>query len=301
MPKDKLNHTDALGRNTFQHIGKLDGVKPTPRERRWLKHIERHGPQSSIYLHALTSDTHSCKDTSLRQLQKLRAAGFLRLPPQQRATEHANFNSYIYDLTKRAEDHLFETGVGEPSVRPHGHWVHQYMTACVTSSIDILAAQSGVRYIPTHEILAIKNSSFAVPINGQKLVPDQLFALDYGGSYRAFVLEVDRGTEPKTTTQLRKSYMNSILLYRRLIEQNIYRSHYGLTANLIVLWTFSSRRNQMKFLKMVGQTSGGLQRSVFTQTVSGFDHNWRPPNMLTELFQNLWTGVDGAQFSAKYP
>jgi hypothetical protein len=44
-------------------------IVPTPRELRWLAHIDRHGPQSSEFLYECTKDTHRCRDTSLRRLQ----------------------------------------------------------------------------------------------------------------------------------------------------------------------------------------------------------------------------------------
>ena len=263
----QTSHIDRLGRATFHHIAPRDNVHPTPREVRWLKHIERHGPQSSTYLYELTRDTHSCRDTALRQLQKLRAGGYLMLPRQQRATEHASFNPYIYDLTKLAKDHLFDLGLSEPTVRPTGHWWHGYMTACVTSSIDITAARQGVRYIPAHEILAINNAPLAIPIGNQKLIPDQLFALDYGGSYRVFALEVDRGTEPKTSPANRKSWAHSIDLYRQVIERKLYKTHYGLKANLLVLWVFNSRVNEARFLDMIKGLPKFIGRHFLTQNI----------------------------------
>lgn len=192
---------------------------------------------------------------------------------QQRATENANFNPYIYDLTTKAKRYLFDRGMAEDTVLPHGHWVHGYMTSCVTSSIDIMAARNGVRYIPGHEILDIKGSTLAIPMGKSKLIPDQLFALNYGRSYRAFALEVDRGTEPKTTKQFRKSYAGSIELYRRLIEGQLYKKHYGLKTKMLVLWVFSNRINEARFLDMVGNVGYDLQKSVFTQTVVGFDQD----------------------------
>lgn len=266
-------------------------VRPTPREVRWLKHIERHGPQSSTYLYELTRDTHSCRDTALRQLQKLRAGGYLILPPQQRATEHASFNPYIYDLTKRAKDHLFDLGIAEPTVRPTGHWWHGYMTSCVTSSIDIAAARKSVRYIPAHEILAIKNATLAIPVGNQKLIPDQLFALDYGGSYRVFALEVDRGTEPKTSPTARKSYARSIDLYRQLIERKIYKSHYGLKANLLVLWVFSSRSNEVRFLEMVEEIGGAVVKAMLTQYLPNYGHDLLHAGPYNDLFLSSWRRV----------
>ena len=189
------------------------------------------------------------------------------LPRQQRATEHANFNPYIYDLTKQAKDHLFDLGIAEPTMRPTGHWWHGYMTSCVTSSIDIAAARKGVRYIPTHEILAINNAPLAIPIGNQKLIPDQLFALDYGGSYRVFALEVDRGTEPKTSPANRKSWARSIDLYRQVIGRKLYKSHYGLKANLLILWVFNSCANEQRFVEMVKQATKTATGSILTTTV----------------------------------
>ena len=289
-----MKQTDTLGRSTFHHIAPQAHVRPTPREVRWLKHIERHGPQSSTYLYELTRDTHSCRDTTLRQLQKLRAGGYLMLPRQQRATEHANFNPYIYDLTKRAKDHLIDLGIAEPTVRPAGHWWHGYMTSCVTSSIDIAAARDGVRYIPAHEILAIKNAPLAIPIGNQKLIPDQLFALDYGGSYRAFALEVDRGTEPKTSPTARKSYARSIELYRKMIERKLYKSHYGLKANLLVLWVFNNRTNEAHFLEILGNLPIAIRKRFLTQNIadpvaalSGATAN------ILGLYQKPWRGSHG--------
>jgi hypothetical protein len=262
--------TDSIGRATFHHIPERSDVRPTDRELRWLKHIERHGPQSSVYLHELTSDTHRCKDTSLRQLQKLRSAGYLRLPPQQRATERAEFNPYIYDLTPKAHDHLADLDMAEPTVRPTGHWWHGYAVSCVTSSIDIAAARKGIRYIPAHEILAIKDATLAIPLGTAKLIPDQLFALDYGGSFRVFALEVDRGTEPKTSATARKSYARTIRQYTQVIENGIHHTHYGISSPLLVLWVFSSKANQKRFLELCSSLNRATMQSMFAGRTRGY-------------------------------
>lgn len=283
-----MKQTDKTGRATFHHIAPQRVTRLTNREVCWLKHIERHGPQSSIYLYELTKDTHRCKDTALRQMQKLRAGGYLCLPRQQRATEHANFNAFIYDLTPKTQEFLFDNDIAEPAVRPHGHWVHGYMTSCITSSIDIATLRDHVRYIPAHEILAIKDAPLAIPIDGQKLVPDQLFALNYGGSFRAFALEADRGTEPKASTAKRKSYEKSIDLYRKLIERQIYKSHYGLKAPLLVLWVFSSRSNEARFLELLEGQPERIRQRFLTQSIEGFHESFKPPDMLKDLYQQSW-------------
>jgi hypothetical protein len=142
-----------------------------------------------------------------------------------------------------------------------------FAVASLTSAIDIAAALDGVRYIPAHDILAIKQTSLAIPIGNRKLIPDQLFALDYGGRYRAFILEVDRGTEPKTSSAARKSYASSIELYRLMIERDLHRAHYGLKATTLVLWVFSRRSNEQRFLEMVGNTGGPAKNLICTQVM----------------------------------
>lgn len=259
--------TDGLGRATFHHIEPEACVRPTVRERRWFRHIARHGPQSSQLLFELTRDTHRCRDSALRRMTKLRAGGYLMLPRQQRATERAEFNPYIYDLTKKAEDHLVDHGLDERAVRPTGHWWHGYAVSTVTSVIDIAAARDGVRYIPAHEILAIRGAELAIPVGRSKLIPDQLFALDYGGAFRAFALEVDRGTEPKKSSMRRKSWARSIEQYAEIFEKQLYRSHYGLKANLLALFVFSTKSDEAKFLEMVQRSAPATSRHILTQAL----------------------------------
>ena len=81
------------------------------------------------------------------------------------------------------------------------------------------------------------------------------------------MLEVDRGTEPKTSSAARKSYASSIELYQQMIEQNIHRTHYGVKATTLVLWVFSRRSNEQRFLEMVGQIGGRVKDLICTQVM----------------------------------
>ena len=210
----------------------------TDRELRWLRHIAIHGPQSSEFLLEVCADTHRCRDTSLRTLKKLRDQGFLRLPPQQRQIAKADFNPFVYDLTRKAELHL--KGLGDPdTVRPTGHWWHAFLTASITSAIAIEAARKGHRYIPAHEILAIRNTTLAIPHGNQRLIPDQLFAIDYGGKFRSFVLEVDRGTEPIRSKAARKSLTSMLRMYDEVLTRDGARKHYGTKSPMMVLMLFT--------------------------------------------------------------
>ena len=81
------------------------------------------------------------------------------------------------------------------------------------------------------------------------------------------MLEVDRGTEPKTSSAARKSYASSIELYQQMIEQNIHRTHYGVKATTLVLWVFSRRSNEQRFLEMVVKSEGLAKNLICTQVM----------------------------------
>lgn len=260
--------SDSLGRATFRHIPPRDDVRPTAREARWFQFIARHGPQSSQSLFELTRDTHRCKDTALRSLQRLRAADYFHLPPQQRATERAEFNPYVYDLAERSRRHLVDLGRDEPTFRPTGHWWHAYRVGQVTGSIDMATARVGIRYIPAHDILARKGTDIAIPLGRSKLIPDQLFALNYGGRFRAFALEVDRGTEPKSSPANRKSWARSLDQYQRALEQGLFKAQYGLKASVLVLWVMKTRSDQVTLLEMIAARGDKLGQSVLISAVS---------------------------------
>lgn len=283
-----MEKLDSLGRATFHHIASHEAVRPTNRELIWLNHIARHGPQSSVYLHALTQATHRCKDTSLRQMQKLRAGGLLFLPLQQRATERAEFNPYIYDLTPMGKAYVQDHGFTLPPRPVRGHWQHQYLTACVTSSIEIAASAAGIRYISMHEILARNGVDLAMPICGQRLIPDQLFALDYGGRYRAFVLEVDRGTEPLASAADRKSYASAIDLYQQALNDGRMQRHYGIKSNLLVLWVFTSPARMARFAELVARRADGVAASILMQAVGPHPAPISQGKLLNNLFTDHW-------------
>ncbi len=233
---------------TSPHV-KLD-TQPTTRELRWFAQIDRHGPQSSEYLYECTRDTHRCRDTSLRRLQALREAGYLRLPPQQDQIAKADFNPYVYDLTKLGWDRLADHKDPECNCRPTGHWWHGYWVSAVTSAVEIAAIRTGLTYVPAAQILAVRGVEMSIPVSGTKLIPDQLFAIRYPDGYRAFALEVDRGTEPVQSSPARKSLRRTVAQYREVLERKSHKEHYGIKSNLAVLWVFNCSRREAQFREL---------------------------------------------------
>ena len=228
-------------------------IRPTSRELRWFAHMDRHGPQSSEFLYECTRDSHRCRDTSLRRLQALREAGYLRLPAQQRQIAKAEFNPYVYDLTRLGWETLGDHQDLERHCRPTGHWWHGFWVSAVSSTIEITATRAGLTYIPAAKILAIKGVDIAIPVGRSKLIPDQLFAIKYPDGYRAFALEVDRGTEPVRSTAARKSLQRSVEQYKQIFSKQTHKSHYGLKSNMAVLWLLNTVKRQEQLQQIFGQ------------------------------------------------
>lgn len=257
-----MGKLDALGRATFHHIAEQSAVRVTNRELAWLAHIHRHGPQSSTALHDLTAFTHRCRDTCLRALQRLRAGGVLSLPRQQRMTERAEFNPYIYDVTELAKGHLENRDLLEPALRPSGHWWHAYGVGAITAAIERCGAEKGIRYIPPQAILARARCDLPLPTPAGTVIPDQLFALDYGGTFRAFLLEHDRGTEPLSSKVARESLERKLHRYSTAASSDLHRRHYGLKSPLVLMFTFTSRARAARFLDLITAKYSVLTSSI---------------------------------------
>ena len=129
-----------------------------------------------------------------------------------------------------------------------------------------------------------------IPVSGSKLIPDQLFALQYPDGYRAFALEVDRGTEPVRSPAARKSLARSVAQYREVLPNELHKRHYGLKSGLMVLNVFKSpgRQRQFRDLQRLGD------RVLLAQTVSG-----DVPRVMQvlQLVKRQWRGVEDAAFS----
>ena len=217
-----------------------------------MAHIDRHGPQSSEFLFELTRDTHRCKDTTLRRLQALREAEYLRLPTQQERITKANFNPHVYDVTVKGFEYLSYHHSLERHALPTGHWWHGFWVSSVSSAIEITATRAGLEYVPAAHILGINNVPMAIPFKGGRLIPDQLFAIKYPDGYRTFALEVDRGTEPVRSQAARKSLRRSAAQYSEVLRGKLHQRHFGLKSSLLVFSVFMSQARRQQFLELLG-------------------------------------------------
>jgi Replication-relaxation len=293
-----MGKLDALGRATFHHIAAQAAVRVTNRELLWLAHINRHGPQPSIALHDLTVATHRCKDTTLRALQRLRAGGILFLPRQQRQIERAEFNPYIYQVTDFGRAHLQNQDRLEPALRSTGHWWHAYGVGVITSAIERSGAANGIAYISPQAILDRAKCDLPIPTPLGTAIPDQLFALDYGGSYRTFILEHDRGTEPVASKAARESLERKLGRYAAAVATDQHRRHYSLKSPLALLFTFASRVRAGHFRDLLMARYPTLMASVVFTVLNPVD-----PLLLQArgYVEAPWQRASGGTFSILAP
>lgn len=136
------------------------------------------------------------------------------------------------------------------------------------------------------------------PFVSSKLVPDDLFGIDYGGKYRFFAVEIDRKTERLTTTnmeqrELHKSvYGQKVLSYIDILRNGIYKQHWGI-PNLIVLTVTTNQthmQNMMAHLKSLNEPK--LQGHFLFQAKPDFGSAWRVPEIMRDLFGE-WKSTDG--------
>ena len=267
----------------------------------------------SSYLHGFSAGEYINEKRARERLTDLfneaetRHGGtYLSRPLQQFRTIDSRYNQLVYDLTQASVAALKETGLHSPyATRPSGPWLHGFMTACITASIELATlAREDLKFIPGWRVLERAGAQlrFPTPIEDPKsgktvsrdLIPDALFGLEYltdaGPRYRFFLVEADRGTEPMTTSNWnRKSWQRSLAQYRAYVGGGLYRDHLKLTAPVIVLVVGTDERKIARMLKVADIAGAHAPWLLFT-TIGDFGPVFRPPAPMLHLLDESWLG-----------
>lgn len=304
---------DTLGRRHRerpQSTGKR--VSAQPRDLLWFQKLHEHGPLSSSFLHAFSR--HFCRNEKrardrltdlFNESETSHGGAHLTRPWQQFATLDARYQELVYDLGPAAQATLKELGKWRGNhASPGGPWRHRAMVAAITASIELatLHCQS-VKFIPQHAILTRSQTNlrcqvpFVNPATGKEerhdLIPDALFGLEYrsGGrsSFRFFVVEADRGTEPTRTDSFRrKSHLRHFLQYREYVASGLYRDHLKLTAPLLVLNVTANAATMTGMMKLAVELApAGMTYQCF-QRAPQFGRFFKPAAALPSLFHSPW-------------
>jgi hypothetical protein len=312
---------DAINRRRRdrpQSTGKR--VTPQPRDLLWFQKLHEHGPLSSTFLHEFSKHLAKSEKRSRDRLTDLfnesetpHRGSYLTRPWQQFQTFDARYQDLVYDLNKAGELALKQQGLWhETGSGPSGPWQHRYMVAAITASIELATlSDPNLTYIPQHAILGRANTTlrYSVPFKNPKtgktlqsdLIPDAVFGLEYhhGGksSFRFFVVEADRATEPSRASKFnRKSHLRNFLQYREYVGRGLYKEHLKLTAGLLVLNVTTSEATMANMLKLAAEVSPGGNSYQLFQSCPQFGRYFKPAKPDDGMLKGDWQRVGSGSF-----
>ncbi len=250
---DKPN--DSIGRRSRmkpQTTGKR--IRLTERDLVWMHKLHEHGPLPTSMLHDFTKHLATNYQRTQNRLTDLfnednNAHGkpYLIRPPQQFNIIDARYRELAYDLSDTGKKVLKENDLWhEPMGRSPGPWWHAHELAKVIAQYEIdTLDKPDLEYIPGWFILKRANTTlrhpttFKDPVSGKMmtkdLIPDALFGLKWtvdGEEYFRFhCVEVDRGTEPKSSSNPnRKSLERTKAQYEDYVNNSKFRTHLRISS-----------------------------------------------------------------------
>jgi Replication-relaxation len=304
--------TDSLHRRLrFARPQPLEkGIVLSARDISIFETLHRHGPLPTNYLFEATKHIAEDYNGLQHRLTALyngtKDGAFLIRPLQQFASFEARYQPLIYDLAPKAERALVERGLfARYATRRSDPFLHRFMGACVSASIEMGCKRHGLRYIGKEEIFASTKcpaatkespNPLAIPISGfaggRALIPDDLFGIQYGQQfYRFFAVEIDRNTESIEQRKLGQStFGRKVHAYFDVFAKRTYRTHWGI-PNLRVLSVTTSRIHRDNMLDFLAKQAGPTARFLF-QEHKDFGTNWRVPReTLAGLLDKPWRSI----------
>ena len=309
--------------NDFDAIHRRKRTRPTSTGKRvtsqerdllWFQKIREHGPLSTSFLHAFSRHLRVSEKRAKERLTDLfnedntpHGGPYLARPHQQFRTIDSRYNELVYELTPASIAALKDNNSWNENSGAHaGPWLHRYMVSLVTASIELAATgKDDLTYVPQSAILGRAESelryptTFTEPETGQDvtklLIPDAVFGLEYrkgvASSYRFFVVEADRGTEPTTTKNFnRKSHLRNLLQYRDYIGNGRYKEHLRLSAPLLVLNVSTDQAKHERMIKLTGEVSGPAGNSyMLYQCFDGIGPTFRPSPLQSCFLDQAWS------------
>lgn len=311
--------------DTLNRRSRFAGRQPTgkrlilqERDFALLAALERHGPLPSTYLFAFTKDRARNFKGFQQRLTDLYNEDntahrdfYLDRPEQQYASINARYQPMSYELTDVGHQALRDKDVARQMWEaPNGPYLHRFMTACLTASMELAVARAGFRYLSQVDIfghrkcpddVAERDHPLALPHREGDLIPDQLFGIDYGGKYRFFALEADRKTETVVTTKtLAKSFARKLDAYAEILEAQAYRSCWGIPTLTILTVTTSEAHMRTMMAALEERTDPRIAARFLFKTKPQFGKYWTVPPIMTDLFTDPWVRL-GEPLTLSHP
>jgi|CXWL01.1.fsa_nt_gi hypothetical protein len=314
--------TDKLGRRNRRAANPTGKrMSLTERDALWLQKLAEHGPLPTSFLLEFCDGRHTSEKRARERLCDLYhedntpdGGTYLIRPPQQFRTIDSRYNQLVYDLAPAGWRALQRSGVDIAQYSaPAGPWLHRFMTACITASIELACMKrADIAYIPQSQILKRAGTTLRCPVMiadpttkrqmTKDLIPDALFGLQYhtrdGDRFRFFSVEADRATEPTISANWnRKSFLRNLLQYDAFVSGGAYRNHLKLTAPLLVLNILSDQRRMERIVECVAKSYPQGNSFMLFQAWEDFGPAFRPPLPQSSLSMGDWVRGGLAPFS----
>jgi Replication-relaxation len=305
--------TDSMGRRSrLRPTSTGKRVSPTERDILWFQKLAEHGSLPTSFLLEFCNGSHASEKRASERLCDLfhedntpDGGAYLVRPPQQFRTIDSRYNQLVYDLAPAGWRALERSGVDIAQYSsPSGPWLHRFMTACITASIELAClSRDDISYIPQSEMLQRARTTLCCPViitepatkrqMTKDLIPDALFGLRYrtadGDRFRFFTVEADRATEPTTSANWnRKSFLRNLLQYNAYVSRGAYRQHLNLTAPLLVLNVLSDQRRMERMAECVAKSYPSGNSFMLFQAWEDFGPAFRPPHPRSSLLMGDW-------------
>ena len=309
MPEN-IDTSGRRDRLTAQSTGKR--ISPTTRDLLWFAKLAEHGPLPTSFLLGFSDGSHFSDKRARERLCDLfhedntpDGGPYLVRPPQQFRTIDSRYNQLVYDLAPAAWRALRRSKRDDDKrASPSGPWLHRFMTACITASIELACrARNDISYIPQSQILKRANADLRCPVTivdpdtkramAKDLIPDALFGLCYhtpaGDRFRFFAVEADRATEPTMTSNWnRKSFLRNLMQYDAYVSGGAYRKHLKLTAPLFVLTVSSDTKRTERMVDVTAKRYPAGNAFMLFQAWETFGPVFRPPHLQSGLLMGDW-------------
>ena len=298
--------TDICGRRArYERCPKDTGLVLKERDLAIFEVLHRHGPLPSNYLFEYTrafgSELHLKHRLTKLYHGLMDGTYFLERPPQQYQSFLARAQPSIYELAPVAKLLLAEVGRLSPHLDNRTDaFLHRFMAACVSASIELASRRMGIRYIHRHEIFSHTKcpettrrsaNPLSVAANGKRIVPDDLFGIDYGGRYRFFAVEIDRNTESIERKNLdQNAFGKKLHLYADIIDRGVFRGAWGI-PNMLILTVTTNATHMANMLAYMRNEAIAHQEKFLFKAKPEFGVNWTVPGVMNDLLIASWARV----------
>jgi hypothetical protein len=260
---------NRFSRKPRQKGGVARACKLTPRDLEQILPLLAHYRYlSTDYIHAFVGGD---RQSLVKHLGLLFANGkYLERPEQQLKNANAYYRDVIHALSPTGAEALTDRGIHVPPLHHYKHFEHKVLECMFEASIELgTRERPSVSRIGWPAILASDNfpadrRKIDDPITielseGKKLRPDGTpFVLAYDNeAFRFCVYEADCDTESGDSFY-ENSLRSKIDNYLTVIDQKLYRSHYGANTFIVLFVTIKERRAEeaLRLIEKIIETKG---------------------------------------------